>query len=80
MHLRWWRCEGRLSSVSSGFPELRTCDTRAGDIHKALRFARRSALVCGARGSLVFQHEYKVKLLSRDGPGVGMSTLFTFEI
>ena len=58
----------------------KTVQIRAGDIHKALRFAQRSALVCGALGSLIFQEEYKVKLLSRDGPGVGMSTMFTYEV
>ena len=31
-----------------------TVTIRAGDIHKALQFAQRSALVCGALGSLIF--------------------------
>jgi hypothetical protein len=57
-----------------------TATVRAGDIHKALQFSQRSALVCGALGSLVFQEQYGVKLESRQGPGVGMSTLFTFKV
>ena len=58
----------------------KTVQIRAGDVHKALRFHQRSALVCGALGSLKFQEEAKVKRVARNGPGVGMSTLFTFEV
>ncbi len=58
----------------------KTVQIRAGDVHKALGFHQRSALVCGALGSLKFQEEAGVKLVSRHGPGVGMSTLFTFEV
>jgi len=58
----------------------RTVQVRAGDVHKALKFSQRSALVFGALGSLKFQDECKVTLLTREGPGVGMSTTFTFEV
>ena len=54
-------------------------EIRAGDIHKALRFSQRSALVCGALGSQKFQEECGAKSVSRRGPGVGMNTIFTFE-
>jgi 5-methylcytosine-specific restriction protein B len=52
----------------------------AGDVHRALGFSQRSALVCGALGSLLFQNENAVRLISRTGPGVGMTTTFTFEV
>ena len=53
---------------------------RAGEVHAALHFKQRSAAVCSVLGSLSFQEENGIKLLSREGPGVGMSTLFTFRV
>jgi 5-methylcytosine-specific restriction enzyme B len=53
---------------------------RAGDVHKALGFPERSALVCGALGSLKFQEECNVALKERKGPGVGMTTTFVTDL
>jgi 5-methylcytosine-specific restriction protein B len=52
---------------------------RAGDVHKALDFANRSALVCGALGTNIFKAQCGAKSVSREGPGVGMSTKFILE-
>ena len=66
-----------IPARSRGAPSVQI---RAGDIHKALGFKQRSALVCSALGSLAFRDQYKIKLIARDGPGVGMTTLFTYDV
>ena len=58
----------------------RTVTIRVRDIHSALHFSRRAALVCSALGSLAFERQYGVTLQSRDGPSFGMSTSFTFKV
>jgi hypothetical protein len=41
----------------------------AGDVAKAMKLTQKLPLICGAIGALKFQNQYRVKQLSRKGPG-----------
>jgi hypothetical protein len=52
----------------------------AGEAAKALSLSNRMPLVCGALGTLKFQEECKLRLVSRTGPGQGARATFTFGL
>jgi 5-methylcytosine-specific restriction protein B len=56
----------------------------AGDVHRALGFSEegspRASLVCRTLGAKSFRRDYNVILRSREGPGIGMTTVFIFEV
>jgi hypothetical protein len=53
---------------------------RAGDVHSKMLLTSKMPQVCGALGASLFDSEYRVKLLQRDGPQNGANLHFTFEI
>jgi len=55
---------------------------RAGDVHKAMKFANRPALVCQALRSNIFRRENNLVLIKDEGPPSGLSTsvVFTYRV
>ncbi|MEN6560911.1 MAG: hypothetical protein ABFD52_09070 [Acidobacteriota bacterium] len=53
---------------------------RAGDLHEKMRLVGRMPAVCGALGTLKFQRENGIKLISREGPSNGPNAIFKFLI
>lgn len=57
-----------------------TVTIRAGDVHSQMGLKERMPQVCGAIGADKFQTEYRVTLLSQDGPHNGANKRFTFQV
>ena len=53
---------------------------RAGDIHKALKFANRLPLVCAALTAMSFRRAHNLQLLKVEGPGQSTTTTYTFGL
>ncbi len=53
---------------------------RAGDVHKAMGLSARMPAVCGALDSIIFQREFGLELVRRDGPPLGANVEFGFRI
>jgi hypothetical protein len=60
----------------------RKIQIRAGDVHKAMRFENRPAMVCQALASKIFLNENNLALESKEGPPSGLSTsmVYTYRI
>jgi hypothetical protein len=53
---------------------------RAGEVHSKMLLTSRMPQVCSALGATLFETEYRVKLIQRDGPHNGGNLELTFEI
>jgi hypothetical protein len=60
----------------------RKIQIRAGDVHKAMRFENRPAMVCQALASKIFLKENNLVLEAKQGPPSGQSTtvVFTYKL
>ena len=53
---------------------------RAGDVHEAMRLTSRMPAVCGSLGTNLFQQQYGIALIGRQGPNQGANVFFTFRV
>lgn len=57
-----------------------TVTIRAGDVHADMNLSSRMPAVCGAIGTRIFEQQYRVHLIKRQGPSQGANVYFTFSV
>lgn len=60
-----------------GLQEIRI---RSGELHEKMNLKGRMPAVCGALGTEIFERQYGVKLIKREGPTNGSNVYFTFQL